>query len=183
MIRALFKLLFAIAGWKVVGGIPDGVKKAVIIVAPHTSMWDFYYGVATRSIQNFKANFLAKEELFKNPVLGWFLRMVGGIPVMRGVRKNPAVESAVQYFNERESLFLALAPEGTRSKVKEWKTGFLRIAHAAQVPVLVVKFDYGNKEVKWIDAFYTTGDVEADLKAIKNMYGTVTGKHHTIELS
>jgi len=177
MIKIFFKLAFTIAGWSIKGGIPEGLKKCVLIVAPHTSNWDVMLGVATRAIQGFKANFLAKNELFKNPIIKWAITGLGGLPVDRGNRNNMVVESAVQLFGKRDSLILTIAPEGTRTMVKDWKTGFYRIASQANVPILMVGFDYRHKVVEYLGLFETTGNMKSDIREIQKRYAHITDRY------
>ena len=80
-------------------------------------------------------------------------------------------------FNEREWFQIAITPEGTRKRVKEWKKGFYFIAQKAQVPIMVAYFDYAKKEVGSKGLFYPTGDVEKDILEIRKMYNGVSGRH------
>ncbi|MGL1886972.1 MAG: 1-acyl-sn-glycerol-3-phosphate acyltransferase [Reichenbachiella sp.] len=178
MRRILYSFVFrTLLGWRIDGNLPDGLKKCVMVVAPHTSNWDFAVGVASRSICRFKANYLMKAELFKIAPLAWFFKVTGGIPVDRKDRNVDVVGNIVKYFEKRERLILAVAPEGTRSHVKEWKTGFYRIADRAKVPIVVVSFDYSQKLVSFIEVFQTTGNMEEDVAYIKSLYLKVKGKN------
>ena len=177
MIRFFFKFLFGITGWRIEGAWPGELKKCVLIVAPHTSMMDFFIGVAARSIGGFRANYLVKEELFRFPLLSWFLRITGGIPIARaGEKKNGVVDSIIQLFEEREALILALAPEGTRKKVEHFKTGFYRIARGAKVPIVLVAFDFEHKVVQYLGVYRPTGVMEEDMAYIENQYRGIKGK-------
>ncbi len=182
MIRAFFKFAFWITGWKVVGKLSDGLKKCVIVVAPHTSYWDFYLGVAARAIHGFRANYLVKAELFKYKPVAWFMHITGGIPVNRKSKKQNVVDQIVNEYNKRDHLILAIAPEGTRKKVDQFKTGFYRIAHKAGVPVVLVAFDFENREVRYMEEFKTSGDMDQDMKYIMNLYKGVKGLHPELGL-
>ncbi len=163
-------------GWKVEGGIPPGLKKFVVIAAPHTSAWDFPLGVLTRASTGFNIKFIGKKSLFKPP-FGWLMYMLGGYPVDRSKTGN-FVQSVVDIFDQHEEFAIALAPEGTRGKVDKFKTGYYYIAKGAGVPILLVSFDYGKKVVKYDpEVFYTTDDSEGDLKYIWNYYKGVQGKN------
>lgn len=175
MKKLFFSFWFRLFGWKLKGRQPD-LKKYVIIVAPHTSNLDFFVGVAAKSIAGFKSDFMAKHSLFKIPVVGWFLRWVGGHPVDRTKKMN-MVDQVVQLFEAHEEFVMTVTPEGTRSYNENWKTGFYRIAHQARVPIVKVGFDYGNKVVEFTEPFYTTGDVEKDIEEIKAYYRTIKGRH------
>jgi 1-acyl-sn-glycerol-3-phosphate acyltransferase len=66
--RYLSRLILKIWGWKVSGGIPPELKKCVVIVAPHTSMWDFVIGRMAWYVIGLKVKFLIKKEMFFFPV-------------------------------------------------------------------------------------------------------------------
>lgn len=161
-------------GWKIVGTLPVEIKKAVIIVVPHTSWHDFYIGAFVRKIIGLPIHFIAKKELF-NPPFGWYFRWMGGSPVDRSSRSN-MVDQVVSLFQEKEEFRLALAPEGTRKKVLKWRSGFYYIAHNADVPIIAVAFDYSTKTIKIAPPFYTSGNIEDDLPKIKSFYKGVVGR-------
>lgn len=172
-------IYFKIMGWKFFGNWPRGLKKAVVIVVPHTSWHDFYLGLLVRRILNVDIKFLAKKELFKPP-LGWYLKWVGGTALDRTPGQNK-VEAIAEKFENRQELRLAISPEGTRKKVLEWKTGFYYIAKTANVPIVMVAFDFGNKQVKISQPLYPTENKEDDFEKIKDFFKEVTGKvaHYT----
>lgn len=164
-----------ILGWKLVGDFNgEAIKKCVVIVVPHTSWHDFYIGLLVRQLAGLKISFLGKKELFKWP-LGWYFKKVGGIPLDRTPGQNK-VEAIAEIFEKRDELRLALAPEGTRKKVKEWKTGFYHIAKAAQVPIIMVTFDFGRKQNVISEPFYPTDDINEDLKFMYKFFKGVEGK-------
>ena len=170
-------IYFKILGWKIVGNTnfsKDTIKKSVIIAAPHTHWYDFFNGLLLRKIVNVKTNFIGKKELFKWP-FGWYFRSVGGTPVIRKSNENQ-VEAIARLFKDKDEFRLTLAPEGTRKKVKEWRTGFYYIAKEAKVPIIMFTLDFKNKQNKVSEPFYTTDDVEADFKVIRNFYKDVVGK-------
>lgn len=166
-------IYFKLMGWKLLGDFPD-ISKCVVIVAPHTSWWDFLLGLLVRKIVGLKINFIGKKSLFKAPY-GWWFRYLGGAPVDR--KKNEdTVASITRIFDSREEFRLALSPEGTRKKVEEWRTGFYYIAKSARVPIVMVAFDFGKKEVKISDPVYPTTDKEADFKTYRAFFEGVKGK-------
>jgi len=170
-------IYFKFLGWQIVGNTnfsKDSVKKAVIIAAPHTSWHDFYIGVLLRAAVQLKTNFVGKKELFVFPV-GWFFRALGGAPINRQSNENK-VEAIAKLFKEKEEFRMTLAPEGTRKKVVEWRTGFYYIAKKANVPIIMFTLDFKNKQNKISEPFYPTDNVEADLKYIRNFYKDVVGK-------
>ncbi len=176
--RRLAKLIyFKLLGWKLVGNISfskETIKKAVIIAVPHTSWHDFYMGLLLRKIIGIKVNFVAKKELFKWP-FGYYFKAVGGRALDRTSGQNK-VESIAKLFEKEDEFRLALAPEGTRKKVEEWKTGFYYIAKAAKVPIIMFTLDFKNKQNKVSEPFYPTDDLEADFKFMRAFYKGVEGK-------
>ncbi len=160
-------------GWRIKGTMNPDVKKCIIIVVPHTSWIDFIVGVLTRGIIGLQMNFVAKKELFKFP-FGAYFRWMGGAPLDRQKNENK-VDAIAAIFDEKEVFRLAIAPEGTRKKVTEWKTGFYYIAQKANVPVIAVAFDYGKKEVKLAEPYNLTGNKEIDFKNLEKHFKGVIG--------
>ena len=120
--------------------------KFVAIVAPHTSNWDFLIGIAAKWALGFDAHFWGKDTLFIPP-LGWFMRANGGIPVDRS-NSSKVVDMTIEGFLTHERFALALAPEGTRKKVSQWRSGFWHVAKGANVPICCVAFDYSRKVIR-----------------------------------
>ena len=175
MKKRIYKLIFLkLMGWKINGTISPEIKKCVMIVVPHTSAHDFYLGILTRGITGLEMNFVAKKELFKFP-FGAYFRWMGGEPLDRTGGLNK-VDAIANIFTKKETFRLAIAPEGTRKKVTEWKTGFYYIAMKANVPIIPVIFNFGKKEVKLCAPFYPTGNIEADIKILEKNYIGVLGK-------
>jgi len=174
MVRLVYTFLFWIIGWKVTGWRPD-LDKYIMIVGPHTSGWDFLLGVATRGILKLDIKFLGKKELFKFP-FGAYFRWLGGHPVDRS-KSTSLVDFVVETFDKSEKFLLAIAPEGTRSYVPKWKTGFYYMALKAKVPIVMVGFDYGRKELNLQPPFYPTGSLEKDLEIMQAYYRGIKGKH------
>jgi len=146
----------------------------VIAVAPHTHWMDFILAVLVRHFLKEPIHFLGKKELF-NPLTNKLFRALGGMPVDRSA-KNNTVAQAVAYFEQQKVFRLALAPEGTRKKVKEFKSGFYHIAHNAQVPIFPVAFDFENKKMIFYSLFYTTGNKEKDILQIEAIFEGVKGR-------
>ena len=161
-------------GWKIVGGVDEKIEKCILIVIPHTSWIDFFIGLFTRGIIGLEMNWLGKKELFGFS-LGWYFRYMGGAPLDRTGGLN-MVDSIANVFEKRKIFRLGLSPEGTRKKVTELKTGFYYIAEKTKVPIIPVAFDYGKKEVNFGSPFYTTGNIEADLKIVLPHFKDVVGK-------
>ncbi len=174
--RYFWKLYLHVGGWKAVNEFPYHLKKAVIIVAPHTSWRDFLTGIAFRSVLKIKhARYLGKEELFKGP-FGFLFRWLGGTPVDR-FSQHGVVEQVVQKFNKAEKLYIALSPEGTRKKVDRLRTGFYHIAKKAGVPIVMIGLDYAKKELSIAEAFYPSDDERADFRKIIEFFAPVKGYH------
>jgi 1-acyl-sn-glycerol-3-phosphate acyltransferase len=168
VITKLFgRIILQASGWKVEGTFPD-LNKFIIIFAPHRSNWDFIFGIATKIALGINASWIGKSTLFIFP-LGLLFRYIGGIPILRN-RKTGAVKQIVNEFVKRDHLILAIAPEGTRSKVKKWKTGFYNIANEAKVPILLMSIDYDNKIIVFGKLIETTGDMESDMNIIEDFY-------------
>tara|TARA_B110000503_G_scaffold138893_1_gene225979 strand:- start:877 stop:1428 length:552 start_codon:yes stop_codon:yes gene_type:complete len=175
MKKVIYKFIFSnIFGWKIVGDIDESVKKCIVIAVPHTSWWDFFLGIFSRTILNKEINYVAKKELFTFP-FGYFFRWTGGTPLNRYQKENK-VDAIASIFENKEIFRLAIAPEGTRKKVSKWKTGFYYIAQKANIPIIPVAFDYEKKEVVFNKAFYPTGDSEADIKILQTYFTGVKGK-------
>jgi len=161
-------------GWKVTGAFPNE-KKFICAVAPHTSNWDFVIGVAVMLALQLKIKFLGKNAIFVWPFAG-LLKRIGGIPVDRSHRHG-VVGQMVKQFDESEQMVFALAPEGTRSKTLEWKTGFLHIAHQAKVPVVPVSLHFDRKEVYIQPATQIGEDIPHELARIKTCFATACAKN------
>nr|WP_315222621.1 1-acyl-sn-glycerol-3-phosphate acyltransferase [uncultured Flavobacterium sp.] len=175
MKKQLYKFIFfKLMGWKIEGIENAEIKKCVMVVIPHTSNHDFYLGLFTRGISGLQMNWVGKKELFRFP-FGYYFRNVGGEPLDRTGGLNK-VDSIVAIFNRKEVFRLAVAPEGTRKKTHELKTGFYYIALKANVPILPVAFDWGKKTVKLGEPFFPTGDYDVDLQILKRFYAGVLGK-------
>ena len=163
-----------LTGWTFEGTLPDE-PKFVMIIAPHTSNWDFVVGLWAYFALGFRASFLGKHTIFKWP-LGPFMRWLGGIPVERSVSRD-RVSERVHVFESSEKLILIIAPEGTRKFVPEWKTGFYHVANNAHVPIVPVAFDFESHVIRLFPKFVTTGDADRDIGALQDLYRGIKGKH------
>lgn len=146
-----------------------------MIIAPHTSNWDFFLGLAARSVLNLDTRYAAKKELFKFP-FGWIFKKLGGYPVDRS-KSNNFVDAVAEVFKTQPEFSICLTPEGTRSYAPVWKTGFYYIAQKANLPVVMVAFNYAKKEVVVEPPYYLTGDVDKDIEFMKNYYRKIPGKN------
>jgi 1-acyl-sn-glycerol-3-phosphate acyltransferase len=175
MISALSRFILRLFGWHTSAILPEGVVKVVMIVAPHTSYWDFVVGRMTFWSSKLQIRVLIKKEAFVFP-LGWFLRRLGGVPVARG-QKNNLVEQAADLFQKNPTMVVVITPEGTRRKVRHWKKGFYYIAMAAKVPIALAFIDYATKTGGIGPLFSPTGDYEKDMAVIMDFYRDKKGLH------
>ena len=167
-------LLYTVFRWKIIGKFPKDLNKYLIIAAPHTHWQDFPLGVAINYAEKINANYIGKASLFKPP-FGFIFKLLGGAPVDRSTSTNK-VDAIISIFNSKNRFILALSPEGTRKKIDQWKTGFYFIAKGANVPIVMVTFDFGLKLLKVSEPFYTTENQEQDFETIYNYYKGVKGK-------
>ena len=168
------RLVLQLTGWRVVGGAPVA-PKYVLIAAPHTSNWDFPVTLMVCFALRLRVYWMGKASLFP-PLLGGVMRWLGGIPVNRE-RSGNLVQGTVDAFNSNQRLTVIVPPEGTRSKVTHWKTGFYYIAQGAGVPIALGYLDFRRKEGGIGRMFEPTGDITADMVEIQAFYAGVTGKN------
>ena len=154
---AVLKLL----GWKIVGQLPD-TKKLMIIVAPHTSNWDFIIAMGAKFYLGLQVRYLMKSEAYVWP-MSIIYKMSGAVPVFR-FEKTDILEQTIDWLKAEENVWLGMSPEGTRSKIDKWKTGFLRIAHGADIPILVVGLNAPDKTTV-IDRLVALAALKGDLTA------------------
>jgi 1-acyl-sn-glycerol-3-phosphate acyltransferase len=165
--RGLGRLTLAIGGWTIEGELPR-VPRCVIVVAPHTSNWDFVWGLATKLALGLRVDWIGKHTLFRGP-FGPLLRWLGGIPVNRRA-PGDIIGQAAEKIRQRERSFVAIAPEGTRRKVERWKNGFHRIAIGAGVPFFPVALDYSARAVRLFPLQQPSGDYAADLARLQALF-------------
>ncbi len=171
--RRWARRLLGLFGWRVDVILPPG-PKCVIAVYPHTSNWDFVVGYLAKLAAGVPVHFIGKDELFRGPFAA-VLRRMGGIPVNRREHTGVVAQLARE-FERRPWMWLAIAPEGTRSYVDHWKSGFYRVALAAKVPIGLAFIDYRSRTVGLTAYLEPTGDEEADLGRIRAAYAGKTGK-------
>jgi 1-acyl-sn-glycerol-3-phosphate acyltransferase len=174
MIKWIARLILKLIGWTYSANTPD-FKKSVLVVAPHTSNWDFIIGELGYRAMGRKAHFVIKREWMIWPI-GWLIRLLGGFPVDRS-KPSHFNEQIIELFKTRETFNLAITPEGTRKRNPKWKRGFYRLAVKAGVPIVLVKIDYGQKHMSLFDVFQPTGNESADIKAVKEKYRGAVGRH------
>jgi 1-acyl-sn-glycerol-3-phosphate acyltransferase len=168
-----------LAGWRLrFKGLP--ARQGVLIVYPHTSNWDFVVGILAKWGVGIAVTFWGKDSLFRLPLLGRWLRWLGGVPVDRASANGIVGQMARELVAARERgrfLWLALAPEGTRRHADAWRSGFYHVAHDAKVPLGLVFLDYGQREVGVEHFMMLSGDVDADMNEIRKQLSSRTGRH------
>ena len=172
ILRKIARFGINISGWTIKGRVPDE-ERIVIIAAPHTSNWDFILAMLAIFGLNIKVRWLGKNSIFK-PGFKLFFEWLGGIPVYRD---NPStlIEKVVNIVKKEKSIVIAMTPEGTRKKVKRWKTGFLRIAKQTQSKILLISIDAPTKSIEIGKIFNPSGNSEEDLAYIQNYYSAFRG--------
>jgi 1-acyl-sn-glycerol-3-phosphate acyltransferase len=165
--RGLGKLGLYFLGWRVEGRFPNH-PKLVIAGAPHSTNWDFPVAMSVAFAFNLRINFLAKHKLFEGglgPIMRWF----GGLPVDRGMAAD-VVAQVVESFATRDAIWLCISPEGTRKQVERFRSGFLRIAAGAEVPILLLVFDHRARAIRLGPLCLPGPDSDRDREVIERWY-------------
>ncbi|MCD6179475.1 MAG: 1-acyl-sn-glycerol-3-phosphate acyltransferase [Bacteroidales bacterium] len=174
MIAYIFKFILWVFGWKVDQNIPKE-KSFIILVAPHTSNWDFIMGTMVIGSLRVKQTVMMKKEMFFFP-LNYLLKALGAMPINRK-KSEKMVDYIADIFKEKDDFVFSITPEGTRSYVEKWKTGFYHIALKANVPIVLGKIDYEKKRSGLADVIYPSGDFEKDFKLIVSLLKDVKGRN------
>lgn len=174
LFRSAALALLHLAGWKVAGQLP-AEPRYVLVGAPHTSNWDFPLMLMAAAYFGIKPYWMGKKGLFPRPVAG-LMRWLGGIPIDRSAAHN-MVDQVVAAFDRQARLVLVIAPEGTRSRVPRWKSGFYHIATGAGVPIVLAYADYRHRVVGIGPTIHPGGDMQKDLLAIQGFYADKSGRH------
>jgi 1-acyl-sn-glycerol-3-phosphate acyltransferase len=167
-------LIFKCTGWKHEGRKPDHARY-VLIAAPHTSNWDFFYTLCLAFIYRINPVIMMKDTWFRWP-LGSLFRWLGALPIDRS-RANNVVAQSISRFHRNDRLVLVVPPSGTRERVFYWKTGFYHIANGAGVPIVLGFLDYRCKAGGFGPSVQPTGDIDADMAVIRRFYRDISGKH------
>lgn len=174
----LMRTLLRFSGWRLQGQLPN-LPKVIIIGAPHSSYWDGVWGLMMKIGLGININIMIKREVLDGP-LGLILRPIGLIPINRSAALN-VVDQMVQRFGEYEQMWLGITPEGTRKRVTQWKSGFLRIARDAKVPIQTLFIDYPTKTFTLGPLVHASDDPDADMSAIRALFRPYRGKHRNTE--
>lgn len=179
MYRKICLFLLKLSGWKLDPNLPKDIHKCIVIAAPHSSNWDFWYMILSFGVYGLKIRFTVKKEWMRFP-FSIIMKPLGGIAIDRTPRKDgnrPSfVEAMTQLFTDHQDLIIVITPEGTRSKRTEWKTGFFHVATNANVPILLGYVDYGKK-IAGIGKTVVPTTYAATMKEIMDFYSTITPKH------
>jgi 1-acyl-sn-glycerol-3-phosphate acyltransferase len=173
MLKRIPKAILKLFGWQLDVVLPEE-KKFILIGAPHTSNWDLPLALLTFWTLDLKIYWVAKIQMFRGP-LHYFFTALGGIPVDRSA-SHGFIDQIAEKFKQTDAMALAIAPEGTRSKTKYWKSGFYHIALAADVPICLAYINYKTKTLGFKKLLYPTGDIEGDMKIIADFYSNIVGK-------
>jgi len=165
--RWIGESVLRLLGWKLTGQLAD-VKKAVLIGAPHTSILDFFLAMGSMLSVGLKMSWMMKQEAFFFPFKSLLIRL-GGVPIDRA-KSADVIAQMADWFDDNDNIWLGITPEGTRSKVHEFKMGYLRIAYTAKVPVFLIAVDWANKQVILDRIWPLTGDIERDNADIQAYY-------------
>ena len=178
LVQLLGRWFLKLFNWRVEGSLPavPDNQNTIIIIGPHTSNWDGIFGFAALLGLDAKITFFGKHSLFKQPILGVFLKYMGGIPVDKTKPGIGLTDIAIQNMSKLNGSLLAMSPEGTRAKTEKLKSGFLRIAHATGGKVFFAAFEFGNKKILLDSFFEISGDYERDIAYVREYYATFQGK-------
>jgi 1-acyl-sn-glycerol-3-phosphate acyltransferase len=163
-----------LGGWRMAGDWPAGVKKCVLVAAPHTSNWDGVNMLAAAGFYRIKLRWMGKKSLTRGP-LGFITRWAGVVPIDRNA-SSTVVSEMKQAFAAAEHLVLAIAPEGTRTLATEWKKGFYNIAFGAGVPIVLSVLDYRRRTISLAAMLQPSGDYAADWAFIRAFYANAGAK-------
>lgn len=172
LLRWIGRAILWLVGWRVTGNLPD-TEKMIVIAAPHTSNWDWALAMPTLFALGVRIAYLIKDTAFWWPA-SVVLRATGGVPVNR---REPAgmAEAVARRIRESDRIIVVITPEGTRARVEKWKTGFLRIAALAEVPVVQLSWDYPTRTIHLGPVATLSGDVDVDIERIRDYYRQFTG--------
>jgi 1-acyl-sn-glycerol-3-phosphate acyltransferase len=176
VLRGISLAVLGLAGWRVEGRLPPEASKCVVIAAPHTSNWDLPFTLMTAFVLRLNIYWMGKAQIFRAP-FGGLMRWLGGVAVQREQSNNLVAASAAALVAADGPVQLIVPPEGTRAKVRVWKTGFYYIAVNARLPILLAYMDYHDKRAGIGPLFHPSGDIDRDMAAIKAFYAPFRGKN------
>lgn len=172
MLRIIGKFIIWLYGWTYDIKAIRNIDKCVLIVAPHTSLWDMIIGKSVFEQEHVPVKFAIKKEAFFFP-MGIFLRFLGGIPIDRTPNKGERVslvDAMANTIKHEDKICMTITPEGSRSIRSKWRTGFYYVAIKAQVPIALGYMNFREKHAVIEMILQPTGDIDADMKFIMNYY-------------
>jgi len=175
-LRGISLAVLRLAGWRIEGALPPEASKCVVIAAPHTSNWDLPFTLMAAFVLRLNIHWMGKAQLF-GPPFGALMRWLGGVAVRREQSNQLVAASAAALLAAEGPVQLIVPPEGTRAKVRVWKTGFYYIAVGAKLPILLAYMDYRDKRAGLGPLFHPSGDIERDMAEIKAFYAPFRGKN------
>ncbi|NMB24874.1 MAG: 1-acyl-sn-glycerol-3-phosphate acyltransferase [Firmicutes bacterium] len=131
--RLFVPLLFRV---RIEGGLQIPEKGAVVLAANHRSLWDPVFVVMA---SHRPVHFMAKDELFRTPILGFLLPYLKAFPVRRGENDREAIRNALSVLNQGN--VLGIFVEGTRNKGNEvmpLKRGAAMLASRSEATIIPV---------------------------------------------
>lgn len=181
--KKLAEFLLRLSGWRVASGPPPEVIRCVLTAAPHTSNWDLWYARLGMYVLGAPVRFMIKHTMMRFP-FNLVIAPLGGLAIDRRPRRDTGerpsyIDAAADLFRRHDHLAVMIAPEGSRSLRRQWKTGFYYIALKAGVPICLGYLDYKNKIAGVGPAIYPSGDIDADLRRIMDFYRKIEGKYPT----
>jgi 1-acyl-sn-glycerol-3-phosphate acyltransferase len=179
VVQWLARWFLRIFGWKVEGVVPPiaGNENLILIAGPHTSNWDGVFGFAAILGLDAKITFFGKYTLFNKPILGRFLKYMGGIPVDKSKPGRGLTDVAIENMKKLNGSLIAMSPEGTRAKTEKMRSGFLRIAKSVEGQIFLGAFDFDKKRIV-LDKFYNpSGNNEQDLQWVRDYFMQYKAKH------
>lgn len=179
--KLLAKLIFKIFGWTLDDHLKTDFKRCVMIASPHTSNWDLVFARSAFWLMDIPIRYTVKKEWMRPP-FNWIFGPLGAIAIDRSPKKpgepRPSMtESMIELFDLNEELVVMVTPEGTRSLVTKWKTGFYHVAVGAKVPIALGYLDYKNKIAGVGKVVVPSGDMEKDMREIMAFYKDIQGKY------
>jgi len=172
MLSNISRFILWLFGWKVIKP-KFNEKSYVLIAAPHTSNWDFIIARLAIGSAEIPQKVLMKKEMFFFP-LKYVLKALGAMPIDR-IGSIKMVDYIIELFKKNDDFVFSISPEGTRSFVEKWKTGFYHIAVKACVPIVLGRMDYKIKIVDFSNIFYPTGNFDKDFAEIIKYYSQAQG--------
>lgn len=178
MLKHIFRLFYHSYGWQLKTPPQEQISRCVVVAAPHTSNWDFVYGIVAFDLMKIPVRFTIKKEWLFFP-FSIILKKLGAIGIDRTPQQGhrPSMVSAIAaLFEQQKELAVLVTPEGTRSRREQWRTGFYYIALQANVPIALGFLDYKKKVIGIGKIIYPSGNIDADMQEIMQFYQTITPK-------